>query len=98
MICFAGSHQPKQRPRGLRRRTRRLFVTLVIELVARTVLAPAAILILDRDEPIHLAPCIGRCGIDARCVEGAERGPRSVDIIHAPAAEPAAVLLLLAQD
>src|ERR1041384_6665006 len=49
MVHLACRHQPEQGPCGLRRGARRALVAAIIEPVARPVLAPAAIRILDRE-------------------------------------------------
>ena len=97
MIDFAGRHQAEQRPGRLRRRARRRLVTRVVELVARAVLAPAAVGVLDRfsQATALLQRRIGM--IDPGGVERAEHRPGAVDVIDAPAAEPAAVRFLLFQ-
>src|SRR5262249_6030944 len=53
MVDLPCRHEAEQRPGRLRRRARRSLVAAVIELVARAILAPAAVGILDLDEPSH---------------------------------------------
>ncbi len=87
-------HQPEQRPSGLRRRA------LVIAPGRRTsvafgVLAPAAIIPLHRQQPFHRAPDGRIASLDARGVQRTEHGPRPVDVVGPPTAEPAAICFLL---
>ena len=72
------------------------FIAAVVELVAGAVLAPAAILVLDRDQPVGGLGDTRPRAVEAGGAERAERRPRAVDVVHAPAAEPAAVRHLLA--
>src|SRR5262245_39596492 len=87
----------EQRPRGLRRR-RELRAAAPCGLAVRTdVLAEAAVILLHRVEP---PCCLQNRGVIARKSARLERRQRStgaVDVIHAPAAEPRAVVLLLRQ-
>src|SRR5262245_63655156 len=94
MIDFAGGHQAEQRPGGLRRGARRRRVAAIIELVARAVLAPAAVAVLDPGEPSPRLAKLGRGMIDAGDVERAQHRPGAVDVVHAPAAVPAALGVL----
>src|SRR5262245_28720235 len=66
----------------------------VVELVARPVLTPSPVRVLDRSEPVHRPADLGRCPIHAGNVEGAEYRPSPVDIVNAPSTIPAAVWLL----
>src|SRR6267142_438883 len=67
--------------------------------VGGAVLAPAAIVTLMREQPVDGAADLRLGGIDAGGVEAAERRPCAVDVVGAPAAEPAAFrLLLVAQE
>src|SRR5690348_17061430 len=96
MIDLARRHEAEQRPGGLRRRALLALAARLIRPVGRAVLAPAAVGALARDQPVDRATDHRRLLVDARGVERAQRRPRAVDIIGAPAAEPGAVLLLLA--
>src|SRR5262245_58140119 len=53
MVDLPCYHEAEQRPGRLRCRARRSLVAAVIELIARAILAPAAVGILDLDEPRH---------------------------------------------
>src|SRR3954452_12627419 len=53
MLDLAGRHQTKQGPCRLRCGARCRLVTVIVELVAGTVLAPAAVLVLNRDQPVN---------------------------------------------
>src|SRR3546814_9265590 len=64
--------------------------------VGGAVLAPAAVGLLAALQPGHRLADVGRRGILAAGVEGAERRPGAVDVVHAPAAVPRAIGLLLA--
>src|SRR5262245_22623514 len=66
----------------------------VVEPVARPVLTPSPVRVLDRSEPVHRLADFGRRPIHAGNVEGAEYRPGSVDIVNAPATIPTAVRLL----
>src|SRR5215468_6250993 len=94
VIDLAGRHQPEQRPGCLRGGRWRGLVAAVGELIARSVLAPAAVRVLDRDQPFDRAANLGRRALDAGDIERTQHGPGAVDVVGAPAAEPAAVLLL----
>src|SRR5437763_9440536 len=96
MIELAGRHEAEQRPGALRGGARCLFVSVVVELIARSVLAPAAVLVLDSHEPIHRFAEFFGSPIDAGGIERTEHRPGAVDVIHSPAAEPAAVFELSA--
>ena len=98
MVHFSGRHQTQQRPGRLRRVGRRRLVAAIVELVAGAVLSPAAVRVLDGDQPVgRLAHArIGR--VEAGRVQRAQRRPRAIDIVDAPAAEPAAVRHLLASE
>src|SRR4029077_8384103 len=91
MLHLACRHQTEKRPCGLRGRARRLLVAAIVQLVARSVLAPAAVLILDRSEPLYRPAKHRRLSVHARGVERAQHRPGAVDVIHAPTAVPAPV-------
>src|SRR5690349_2475136 len=94
MTDLARGHQAEQRPGGLRRGAGSLLITAIVELVARGVLAPAAIGILDLREPSDRLAEFRRGVIDASGVEGAQDRPGAIDVVHAPAAVPTALLEL----
>ncbi len=97
MVGLAGRHQGDQRPGGLRGGAAGALVAAVFELVARRVLAPAAVGVLDRDQPVDgLADRHGGRVVPGG-VQRAQCRPGAVDVIHAPAAVPAAVLLLVGE-
>src|SRR5262249_56303882 len=92
MTVLSGRHQAEQRPSRLRGRARRALVPAVFEPVARAVFAPAAIGILDLDEPRRRPTKFGRSVVNANSVQRTQHRPSSVDIIHAPAAIPTSLL------
>src|SRR5262245_23944607 len=96
MTALPGRNQTEQGPSRLRGRARRTLVSAVIELVAGAVFAPAAIGILDLDEPRRRPAELGRSVVDASGVQRTQHRPSSVDIIHAPAAMPTSLLCLRA--
>src|ERR1700733_2475736 len=75
-----------------------MLVAPITELVAVATFAPAAIRVLDRDQPIGGTSNSRRIGVDAGGVETSKHRPGSVDVIDAPAAEPASILLLDARE
>src|SRR5919199_3497256 len=70
---------------------------LVADVVRATVLSKAAVRVLHRAEPGHRAAHGGVLMRDAGRLERGQRRPGPVDVIHAPAPEPGAVLLLLGE-
>src|SRR5205807_3359146 len=64
-------------------------------LVAVVALAPAAVRILPALEPAHRALDRGVIGADTGLRKRGQHGPRAIDVVRAPAAEPRAVRLLL---
>src|ERR1700761_6488367 len=97
VIGFTRGHQSKQSPCRLRSGAGRGFVTSVVQLVACRALAPAAVRILDPLKPRNRAAHRLRLRILTRDCERAQRRPGSIDVVHAPAAEPASVPLLVGQ-
>src|ERR1039458_4102224 len=91
MTGRARRYQADQRPGGLRGGARSALVTVVGELIAAAILAPAAVGILDGDEPVDRLAHDRRSGVESGDVEAAQHRPRAVDVIHAPAAVPTAV-------
>ena len=96
MVDLACRHQPEKRPGGLRGVGGSGLIAAVVELVARAVLAPAAVCVLDRDQPVGGLAHARPRAVEARGAERAQCRPCAVDVVHAPAAEPAAVRHLLA--
>ena len=94
----AGGDQAEERPRGLRRRG------LAAPLQARIVvgeerLAPTAVLVLTREQPVDAAPNAGAAQVLADVAQRGEREPGAVDVVGAPAPVPAALdLLFLPQE
>src|SRR5271165_342051 len=91
MIDLPRRHQSEQSPGRLRRRARRLLIAAVIELVARAILAPAAVRVLYPQEPSDRLAEFGGGVVETDGIERAQDGPGAVDVIHAPAAEPAPI-------
>src|SRR5947208_2762600 len=96
MIDLACRHQPEQRPGGLRGGTRRALVAAVVELVAGTVLAPAAVGILNTREPRDRLAQFRRAVLHPGSVERTQHRPGAVDVVHSPAPVPAAFGVLCA--
>ena len=67
------------------------LVAAVIELVARAVLAPASVGILDACQPGNGFAEFGRGMIEVGGIERAKDRPGAINVIHAPAAVPAAL-------
>src|SRR6188472_1882156 len=91
MSHLARRHQSKQGPCRLRGGGGSPFETLIIESVADGILAPAAIRVLDRQQPVHGLAHRGVLMIDAGGVERAQYRPGTVDVVEAPAAIPGAL-------
>src|SRR5262249_36495896 len=94
MVDLPRRHQAEHGPSRLRRRARRSLVAAVIELIARAILAPAAVAILDPDEPRYGPADFGRGMVDASGIQRAQNRPGAIDVIHAPAAIPASLFHL----
>src|SRR5579862_9622149 len=94
MIRSPCGHQSQNRPGGLRRHGGRLLVAAVVEPIAIAAFAPAAVRVLNRDQPVRGTAHNRRVEIEAGTVQASEDRPRAIDIIYAPAAEPAAVFFL----
>src|SRR6185503_10284105 len=97
VLSIVRSNQREQRPSRLRRRARPAPAQGVVH-VRRARLAPAAVGVLMGDEPFG-----GRAYVRLRHVladrgERRQHGRRAINMIDAPAAEPAAVRFLLRAD
>src|SRR6266545_101117 len=92
---LAGRVQAEQCPRRLRRRGRATPAPLGIA-VGTQVFAEAAVLVLYTRQPLDRGVHAGMIAQPTGRKRG-EDGARSVDVIRAPAAEPRAVALLLAE-
>src|SRR6478736_9689565 len=90
-------HVGKERPGGLRRGRELRAATPRRIGVGADVLAEAAALLLDGVEPGDGATHRGVVVRDTDGFETGQRGAGAVDVVHAPAAVPGAVLLLLRQ-
>src|SRR5215210_5879369 len=88
MPDLACCHQPKQRPCRLRGRAGRAFETAIVEPIAPRVLAPAAVLVLNGQQPIRRFANHWIAMVDTCSIEGAQRRPGTVDVIQPPAAVP----------
>src|SRR5262249_52372052 len=93
---LTGRHQREQRPGGLPGRAAGRFAMRLVRPIALAGFAPTAILALMRQQPRDGAADLRRGGVDTNRVERRQHRPGSVDVISTPAAEPAAVGLLLA--
>src|ERR1700676_3155664 len=76
MPDLARRHQSKQGPCRLRGGRRRPLEPLIVESVAGGILAPAAVLVLNREQPVHRLAERGILVVDAGGVERAENRPR----------------------
>src|SRR6185312_6632814 len=81
---FAGTHQCKQCPCGMKRSTGMKLACLLGGKVAVVAFSPSAILPLHGFEPVHGAPDGRMTGIYPGQTEGLQHGPRSIDVIAAP--------------
>src|SRR5258705_7436539 len=89
----AGGEEPEQRPRGLAR-PRLAHAGELVVVVALAGLAPAAVLVLVALEPAHRALHVFVPRVFADGGEAAQHRPRAVDVVHAPAPVPRAVVPL----
>src|SRR4051812_13970352 len=94
MVDLAGGHQAEQCPSRLRGGARSLLITAIIELVARAVFAPAAILVLNTREPVDRLADFRGTMVDAGSVKRDQHRPGAVDVVHAPAPVPASFRVL----
>src|ERR1700681_3964233 len=91
---LACRHETEQCPSRLGGSTRCLFMTLVVECVAVTGLAPTAVCVLGKNQPVDGASDLRRTRTYAGSVESAQDRPRPVDVIYSPTSVPAAVVFL----
>src|SRR5262249_34701694 len=89
VIDLSRRHQAQKSPGSLRGRARGRLVSAVIKLVARAILAPAAVRVLNLEEPADRLAEFRRGVIDAGHIERAQHRPGAINVIHAPAAVPA---------
>src|ERR1043166_4271478 len=88
MLDFTCRHQPKQGPCRLRGRGGRPFISVVVESIARRILTPATVRILDRKQPFSGFPNHWILMVDAGGIERAQYRPGAVDVIQPPATVP----------
>src|SRR5450631_4285341 len=88
MPDLARRHQPKQGPCRLRCGGGGSRKSPVVEPVTGGILAPAAILILDRQQPVHRSPDRRVPVVDAAGIERAQYRPGTVNVVKTPAAIP----------
>src|SRR5881628_1150883 len=88
-----GREEPEQRLRGLARNGLADARELVV-VVALVRLAPAPVPVLVALEPADRALDVFVTGVLADRGEATQHGPRAVDVVHAPAAEPRPVVPL----
>src|SRR5260370_16632893 len=82
------SHQSKQGPCRLRGGRGSTLEALIVESITGSILAPAAVLILDRDQPGHGLANRGVLVVDLDGIERAQHRPRAVNVVHPPSAIP----------
>src|ERR1700686_2977965 len=88
MPNLACRHQSKQGPCRFRCGGGGTLIPPVVEPVTPGVLAPAAVRVLDRDQPIH-GLAYGRVlMVEARGVERPQRRPGDVDVVYPPTTVP----------
>jgi hypothetical protein len=93
---LSGSHQAKQRPGRLRGDAVGRFAMRYSGVVGFGAFAPAAVRMLPGEQPNYRSAYFRRDGVDAECIESRQRRPGSIDVVGAPATEPAAIALLFA--
>src|SRR5262249_39735468 len=96
MPLVSSRHQPQHRPCRLGCAAPGSLVARIVQPVAGAVLSPAAIGVLDRNEPVDGLANLCSLWLDPDRIQAAEHRPGAVDIIDTPAPIPAAVLLLRA--
>src|SRR5579875_925208 len=94
VLDHAGGHQCKQCPCRLRWRTRRRTIACIIQRITLSPFAPPAIIVLDGFQPGNGFLYIGALRIALEYIECTQYRPSSINIIHSPPAEPAAIFLL----
>src|SRR5579872_6488289 len=67
------------------------MIAAIVETIARAILAPAAVLVLDFAEPMHRAPDRAMVVRQPGGVQACERRPSAVDVVDTPASEPTAI-------
>src|ERR1035441_8636959 len=95
-VEVSGGNQAQDRPSGLRRGTRGRFKLLRFVTVAT--LAPTSVGILYYPEPAGAARDRSGGLRRARGTQAADGEKGAVDVVHAPAAVPASVVLLFGQE
>src|SRR5512141_644333 len=88
MPDLARRHQTKQGPCRLRGGGGSCLESLIIEPVADGILAPAAIRVLNRQQPVHSLAHRRFLVVDPGGIERAQYRPSPVDVVKAPAAIP----------
>ena len=96
MRDLAGRHQRNQGPGSLRGSAVRRLAARPFRPIAFAGFAPAAIGPLVRQQPGDRAADLRRFRIDPDRIERGQHRPGAINVIGAPAAEPAAIRLLLA--
>src|SRR5665213_1884163 len=91
MISGTSGHQPQERPRGLRCRARCRLISCVVESIARPILPPSTVRILDVDEPHRRTLDLERMCTQASSVECTQGSPGAINVVHPPTAIPTAV-------
>src|SRR5215467_7907125 len=94
IVRLAGGHKAEQGPRGLRRCAGGRLIAVIVQLVTGAVLAPSPVGILDAGQPVGGFANAIVIMLDTSGVKRAQHRPGAVDVVHAPAAVPAAVLEL----
>src|SRR3979411_330361 len=88
MPDLARRHQPKQGPCRLRGGRGSPFKALIVESVAGGILAPAAVLVLDRQQPVHGLADRGVLVAHAGGSERAQSVPAALNVFQPPTAIP----------
>src|SRR3954469_25607189 len=88
MPDIARRHQSKQGPCRLRGGRGRPLISLIVESVACGILAPAAVAVLDGNQPVRGLAHHRLAMVDSGGIEPAQPRPGAVNVIQAPAAVP----------
>src|SRR4030088_2496841 len=88
MPDLARCHQSKQGPCRLRGGRRGTLEPLIVESVAGRTLAPAAVLVLDRQQPVHGLADRRVLVAHAGGIERAQYRPGAVNVVQPPTAVP----------